>query len=105
VIVRTWQGTTDNGEDAHAYFNFITARLLVSLEKLPGYRGAHVLRRDTPEGSTFTVMTRWDSEDAIRAFAGDDVERAIVDPVFRAHLKRFDERAQHHVLVHEELFP
>jgi len=105
MIVRTWQCTTSLGEDAHAYFGFLTARVLVAMEAIPGYRGAHILRRDTDTGSTFTVMSRWESEDAIRLFTGPDLERAVVDPQMTARFASFDERAQHHVLVHERLFP
>lgn len=103
MIVRTWQGTTRPGEDASNYFAFLTARLLVSLEAIPGYRGAQVLRRDTDEGSVFTVVTRWDSIEAIRRWTGSDVERAVVDQEMRALFTDFDERAHHHVLVYERI--
>lgn len=105
MIVRTWQCTTRPGEDARAYFAFLTARVLVSMETLPGFRGAQVLRRDTDSGSVFTVATRWDSLEAIEAFAGPDIGRSKIDPDIRARLSSSDEYAQHHVLVHERLLP
>jgi hypothetical protein len=38
----------------------------------------------------------FDSVEAIKAFAGDDYEAAVVPPKARAILSRFDERSQHY---------
>jgi hypothetical protein len=38
----------------------------------------------------------FDSLDAVRAFAGEDFEVAVVPPKARALLCRFDERSQHY---------
>jgi heme-degrading monooxygenase HmoA len=46
----------------------------------PGNRGAWLLRRDEGERTEFIALSLWDSEDAIRAFAGDDIEAAVLCP-------------------------
>jgi hypothetical protein len=38
----------------------------------------------------------FDSLDAVRAFAGEEYEVAVVPPKARALLSRFDERSQHY---------
>jgi hypothetical protein len=38
----------------------------------------------------------FDSLDAVRGFAGEDYEAAVVPPQARALLSRFDERSQHY---------
>jgi hypothetical protein len=38
---------------------------------------------------------RFDTLDAVREFAGDDYEVAVVPPAARDLLSRFDERSQH----------
>jgi hypothetical protein len=38
----------------------------------------------------------FDSIDAVRAFAGEDYEAAVVPPKARALLSRFDARSQHY---------
>ena len=43
----------------------------------PGNRGAWMLRRDEGDRTEFVTLSYWDSLDAVRAFAGDDVERAV----------------------------
>jgi hypothetical protein len=44
-------------------------------------------------------MTRFESLDAVKNFAGDDYERAVVEPEARRLLSRFDERSAHYELV------
>ena len=63
--------------------------------KLPGFAGAYLLRRDLVEDGTveLTAHTFWESPEAIRAFAGDDITVAIVEPEARAMLLDFDRTA------------
>jgi heme-degrading monooxygenase HmoA len=46
----------------------------------PGNRGAWMLRRDEGERTEFITLSLWESEDAIRSFAGDDIEAAVLYP-------------------------
>src|SRR5215218_710259 len=46
----------------------------------PGNRGAWMLRRDEGERTEFITLSLWESEDAIRAFAGDDIEAPAPRP-------------------------
>jgi heme-degrading monooxygenase HmoA len=39
-----------------------------------------MLRRDDDDRTEFITFTLWDSSDAIRAFAGDDIEKAVYYP-------------------------
>lgn len=56
----------------------------------------------TEEVEFVTVMW-FDSLDAVKAFAGEDVEAAVVPPKARALLSRFDARSEHYsVLVAPE---
>ena len=64
---------------------------------ISGYRGARVLR----SGLEFLVITEWDSMDAVRRFAGDDPQVAVVEPEARAVLSEFDEAVRHYEVVGE----
>jgi heme-degrading monooxygenase HmoA len=46
----------------------------------PGNRGAWIMRRDDGDRTEFVTLTFWDSLDAVKGFAGDDVERAVFYP-------------------------
>jgi heme-degrading monooxygenase HmoA len=64
-----------------------------------------VLRRQTGDEVEFMTVTRFDSLDAIRQFAGDDYEAAHVAPRARELLPRFDARCLHFDLVVEDRSP
>jgi heme-degrading monooxygenase HmoA len=66
------------------------------LERLAGFRGLTLLRRHLGPEIEFLVLTHWESMEAVRAFAGDDPERAVVEPEARAALVRFDDRVTHY---------
>ncbi len=60
-----------------------------------GFRGARLLRRDDGEEVMVTSITWFTSLDAVRGFAGDDYEQAVVEETARQALSRWDERVSH----------
>ena len=94
MITRLWRGWTAR-ENADAYERFLLTDLFPSMRDIPGFRGADVLRRDDHGEVAFVTLTRFDTLDAIRAFAGDDYEIPVLEPTARALLSRYDQRAQH----------
>ena len=94
MIARLWHGWTTRG-DADAYEALLRGESLPGIHRIAGYRGAYLLRRDVPDGAEFVTLTLFESMEAVRAFAGDDVERAVVPPKARRLLQRFDERSRH----------
>jgi heme-degrading monooxygenase HmoA len=90
-----WRGWT-TGEDADAYERFLLTELFPQMGNIPGFVGAEVLRRDAPDAEVeFVTLTRFETLDAIREFAGNDYELPVIEPTARALLSRYDERAQH----------
>ena len=69
------------------------------LRAVTGFRGARLLRRDDGPEIMFTSITFFTSLDAIRGFAGDDYELAVVEETARQALSRWDERVSHHEVV------
>jgi hypothetical protein len=94
MITRMWRGWTA-AEDADAYEQFLLTELFPSMRKIRGFRGAEVLRRPDGEEAAFVTLTRFDSLDAIRAFAGDVYDVPVLEPQALALLSRYDERALH----------
>lgn len=95
MITRLWRGWTAR-ENADAYEGFLLTELFPSMGGIPGFQSADVLRRDDGAEVAFVTLTRFDSVDAIRAFAGDDYETPVLEPTARALLSHYDERAQHY---------
>jgi heme-degrading monooxygenase HmoA len=100
MIVRTWSGTATSA-GAESYSRYFAGTLLPQLRTLPGFEGAYLLRRDLGSGGTveLTAHTFWESLDAIRAFAGDDIARSVVEPEAQAMLASFDPTAAHRTVV------
>jgi heme-degrading monooxygenase HmoA len=79
MIARTWHGRVPASK-SEEYYRYIMETGLADYESTPGNRGVWVFRR-TEDGVThFLLTTLWDSLDAIRAFAGNDYERARYYP-------------------------
>ena len=94
MIARFWRGWT-SAANADAYETLLRTTILPGIHRVPGYRGAILLRRPHPDGVEFATLTLFESMAAIRAFAGDASETAVVPLQARALLLRFDPTALH----------
>jgi heme-degrading monooxygenase HmoA len=98
MIARHWRGLVKR-DRAAAYVEHLQSETLPQLAQLAGFHDAKVLRRDLPQGVEFLVVTLWESLDAIRAFAGNDVDSAVVPPEARDMMIEYDHRARHYDVV------
>ena len=94
MITRLWRGWTAK-EHADAYEQFLLSDLFPSMRSIPGFRGADVLRRVESDKVAFVTLTRFDSLEDIRKFAGEDYEVPVLEPQALALLSNYDERALH----------
>jgi len=101
MIVRRWTGLAklDREGDYVAHFR---EDVLPRLRPLAGFRGATVLRQPQADGVAITVLTRWDSMEAIRAFAGSHPEVAGVAEAARACFVSYDHTVSHHEVAVDE---
>jgi heme-degrading monooxygenase HmoA len=98
VIVRAWRATA-TAEGADAYRRHFTRSVLPDLQRIDGYQGAYLLRRDHDRHVELQVLTLWASLDAIGRFAGATPEHAVVEPEARAVLVTYDRTVTHHTVV------
>jgi heme-degrading monooxygenase HmoA len=95
VIARMWRGWAPSAT-ADDYQRHYESEVSGHLRSVGGFRGARLLRRDDGHEVMFTSITFFAGLDAVRAFAGDDYERAVVAAEARRALSRWDERVSHH---------
>lgn len=95
MIARTWKGVVRT-EDADAYAAYVHETGIAEYEATPGNRGAWLLRRDEDGRTEIVTFSLWESLDAVRAFAGDDVEAAVFYPEDDRYLVDRDERVTHY---------
>jgi antibiotic biosynthesis monooxygenase (ABM) superfamily enzyme len=105
MIIRIWHGWT-TPQNADAYEALLKEEIFVGIQdrRIRGYKGIELLRRDIGDEVEFITIMRFDSLDAVREFAGEDYELAVVPTKARAILSRFDDRSQHYE-VRVELGP
>lgn len=97
MISRIWHGWTTPA-NADAYEALLRAEIFVGIEQrdIPGFRRIQLLRRAAGPEVEFVTIMEFDSIEAVRQFAGEDYEAAVVPPKARAILARFDARSQHY---------
>ena len=98
MIARLWHGRVPT-EKAAAYRAFLNARAVPDYQSVPGNLGVYILERPEGEVTHFITLTFWESLDAIRAFAGEDVEKAKYYPEDKDFLLAFEPRVAHYEVV------
>ena len=97
MIVRIWHGWT-SAANADAYERLLRNEIFTGIagRRMQGYHGIELLRRLLGAEVEFVTLMRFDSLEAVRAFAGDDYEAAVVPARARELLARFDARSAHY---------
>jgi heme-degrading monooxygenase HmoA len=96
MIARIWRGVATGTANVDAYCRHAADVVFPALALLAGHLGAWLLRRELNGRTEILVVTLWDSREAIEAFAGPDIVRAVVEPEARAVLAEFDDFATHY---------
>jgi heme-degrading monooxygenase HmoA len=98
MIARFW---TAKIAQAHArvYTDHLKSQVLTTLRKVDGYIGTKLLERETSDGVEIVVITFWQSLDAIRKFAGPDLEKAVVSDDVISLFLQYDQRVRHYKVV------
>jgi heme-degrading monooxygenase HmoA len=98
MIARMWHGRTALAK-AEEYTQFLKARAIPDYRGTPGNLAVHILRREQGGATHFITLTFWESLDAIRAFAGERVDRAKYYPEDKNFLLEFEPSVQHWEVV------
>jgi antibiotic biosynthesis monooxygenase (ABM) superfamily enzyme len=100
MITRVWHGWT-TAANAPIYENLLRSEIFtgIAARDIAGYRGISLCRRALGHEVEFVTIMWFDSLDAVRAFAGENYEQAVVPPKARAVLSRFDATSAHYETV------
>ncbi len=100
MIVRIWRGETPASK-ADTYYEFLQKTGIKDYRATPGNQGVQVLRRIKGDRAEFVLITFWESYEAIKRFAGDDVEKAHYYPEDKEHLLTFEPTVTHYELLEQ----
>jgi heme-degrading monooxygenase HmoA len=96
VIARIWRGWTSQS-DRDEYLRFLRKIDIPSITAKEGNLGVHMLNRNLDDGRTeFVLLSFWDSMESVRAWAGDEPERAVFFPDELRFLTDREESATHY---------
>ena len=84
------------------YATYLESTVVPELAGIHGYQGATLLQRDRNGTVDVTVITWWESLDAVRAFAGEAIENAVVHDSAARMLIDFDRGVEHHQVVFDQ---
>jgi hypothetical protein len=95
AIARHWSARTTEAK-LPKYLEHFSKNVLPELRCVPGFLGANVSVRHTRSEAEIFVETIWRSLEAIRGFAGADLEAAVVAPEAADLLTNYDRRVRHY---------
>jgi len=101
MVVRMWRGVARR-EMSEAYLVYFRDTGLLDYRATPGNRSVQVLQRPRDNGIEWLIVTSWDSWDAIRAFAGENPERAVYYPDDARYFVEMPEGVEHYEVILDE---
>jgi heme-degrading monooxygenase HmoA len=95
-VSRIWHGWTTK-EDAASFEKMLVKEILPGIErnKPKGYLGVQLLKREVANEVEFTTIMWFESIEAVKNFAGEDYEKAHIDPKVASLLLRYDATSAH----------
>ena len=98
MVARYWSARARR-DTAPQYAQHFTQHVLPVLQKVDGYVTATVLQRQVGHSIEIVVITYWQSIEAIRGFAGDDLELAVVSADATVLFSDYDRRVRHYEVL------
>ena len=91
MIARIWHGRTP-ADKADAYLEYVKKTGIAGYRSVEGNRGQYILRKIDGNIAEFTVLTFWESMDAVRVFAGPEPEKPVYYPEDEAFLLEWEKK-------------
>ena len=100
VVARMWHGRTLTAK-ADEYYAYLKHEGIDKIEAIEGNLGAQILRRTDGNDTEFTVISYWESRDAIKKFAGDDIEKTHFLPKDPQYLLELEPKVKHFDVLYD----
>ncbi len=97
MISRIWHGWTTL-QNADTYEALLKEEIFTGIQgrHIHGFKSIQLLRRTAGPEVEFVTIMEFESLEAVREFAGEDYEQAVVPSKARQVLAHFDARSQHY---------
>jgi heme-degrading monooxygenase HmoA len=101
VVAREWKGRVAPAR-ADEYYRYLSGGV-AKLRSIAGSLGVEIMRRNEAGAVEFTVISYWESREAIKAYAGQDIEKPHHLPKDRELLLELPTRVLHYDVIHTDL--
>lgn len=101
IVAREWKGRVASAR-ADEYYAYLVEGVK-KMRAIAGYLGVEVMRRDEPSAVGFTVISYWETREAIKAYAGEDIEKPHHLPRDREMLLELPDRVRHYDVTYTDL--
>ena len=98
MISRQWRGVAKRA-DADRYVVHLRTETFPQLARIAGFIDAKILRRIVEDGVEFRIVTTWELVEAIKRFAGERPEAAVVPEQVQAMMVRYDRTVDHYEVI------
>jgi heme-degrading monooxygenase HmoA len=98
MVIRMWHGRVATS-DALTYRAFLNRRAIPDYRSVPGNVSVQVLERIDGDVTHFLTLTMWESLEAIREFAGENIETAKYYPEDKGLLLELEPTVVHYNVV------
>lgn len=79
MIAREWKCICP-ADKIREFIPYLHSTGVKDAEKIPGFKGAEILQRESAGSFEVVLITFWDSAESIAEFAGEDIEKAVLYP-------------------------
>ena len=101
MIARLWHGRT-HADKADAYLDYVKLTGIAEYSSVEGNRGNYILRKVDDGVADFYVLSFWESMDAVRLFAGPELDKPVYYPEDEEFLLELEDKVEHFDVVHAE---
>ena len=101
VVAREWRGRVAPAQ-ADEYYQYLLGGVR-KIRSIPGNLGVEVMRRNEAGAVEYVVISYWESREAIKAYAGQDIEKPHHLPKDRELLLELPTRVLHYDVTYTDL--
>jgi len=97
MIAREWRCICPAGKIGE-FIPYLYLTGIKDAEKIPGFEGAEIFRREVDGSVEVTLITFWDSFESITEFTGENPEKALLYPEDYKYGITSDQTVKHYYL-------
>ena len=98
MISRHWIGIAKK-ERAEEYILHLQNDTFKKIKNIKGYISARILQREVKEGIEFLIITEWESIEAIKQFAGEQFNIAVVPQLVKEIMIKYEHEVKHYSVL------